>query len=111
VLRVRTNALNLPALILRHGDRVGFWFVAVFLIGAYVFALWRLPRSPSGLALGCALVMWSFDLSNKQTYFNHYMLPLGLLLIAVAAADESSGAIRRPRSLTDAAVLRARSGR
>jgi hypothetical protein len=63
--------------------------------------LWRMPRTPSGLALGCALVMWSFDLANKQTFFNHYVLPLGLLLIAVAAADREPTA-----SQNDAAATR-----
>jgi hypothetical protein len=95
-LGVQRHALNLPTLLLRNGDHVGFWFVAVMLTGAYALVLWRLPRSLSGLALGGAIVMWAFDLANKQTFFNHYMLPLGLLLIAVAAADPPSGEPQRP---------------
>jgi hypothetical protein len=30
--------------------------------------------------------MWALDIANKQTFFNHYTFPLGLLVIAVAAA-------------------------
>jgi 4-hydroxybenzoate polyprenyltransferase len=97
---VRPNALNLPGLLLRHGIHVGFWLVAVALVVSYALVLWRLPRTPAGLALGCALVMWAFDLTNKQTFFNHYMLPLGLLLIAVAAATpqdrDETGAVADP---------------
>ena len=37
----------------------------------------RLPRTPSGLALGSGFVIWALDLANKQSFFNHYMLPLG----------------------------------
>jgi hypothetical protein len=59
----------------------------VFLAAAYALVAWRVPRTPSGLALGCALVMWTFDLANTQTFFNHYVLPLGLLVIALATAD------------------------
>lgn len=87
VLGVQARALNLPSLLLRHGDRVGFWFLAVVLVGTYLLVVWRVPRTPAGLALAAALVMWAFDLANKQSFFNHYMLPLGLLLVAVAAAD------------------------
>lgn len=89
-LEVQTHALNLPSLFLRHGVTVGLWLLLLALIGAYALVLWRLPRTPSGLALGCAVVMWAFDLANKQTFFNHYMLPLGLLLVAVATAEARS---------------------
>jgi hypothetical protein len=92
VLGVQSRALNLPSLFVHHGVTVGFWFLGLMLAGAYALVLWRMPRTPSGLALGCALVLWTFDLANKQTFFNHYMLPLGLLLIAVAAADRPSAA-------------------
>jgi hypothetical protein len=90
VLGTRGNSLDLPALLLRHGDHVGFWFAAVFLVAAYAIVLARVPRTPSGLALGCALVMWAFDLANRQTYFNHYQLPLGLIVVGLALAGDAS---------------------
>jgi hypothetical protein len=89
-LGAETKALNLQALLLRHGISVGSWFLAVLLLAAYALVLWRAPRTPSGLAIGCALVMWTFDLANTQTFFNHYVLPLGLILIAVATAGPHS---------------------
>jgi hypothetical protein len=61
--------------------------VLVMLAAAYALAFARLPRTPSGLGLGAALVMWTVDIANKQTYFNHYMLPLAMLVIAMAAAE------------------------
>jgi len=86
-LGVRTDALDLPAAFARHGHVVGFWLVVVLVAIAYAVALWRAPRTLGGLAAASALVMWAFDLGNKQTFFNHYLLPLGLLVIAVAAAE------------------------
>jgi hypothetical protein len=91
-LGAETKALNLQALLLRHGVSVGGWFLAVVLVAAYGLVLWRVPRTPAGLALGCALVMWAFDLANTQTFFNHYMLPAGLLLVALAAANPKPAA-------------------
>lgn len=89
-LQIQERALNLPALFARHGVTVGFWFLAVMVLGAYAIAYWRLPRTTSGLALGTALVMWAVDLANKDTFFNHYWLPLGLLVIAIATADSTN---------------------
>lgn len=77
---------NLPAFLSHHGVRAGFVLTAVVVAVAYAVAVTRLPRTASGLALGCALVMWAVDIANKQTFFNHYTLPLGLLVIAIAAA-------------------------
>jgi hypothetical protein len=93
-LGARTNALNVQGLLLRHGVSVGSWLLALALVAAYALVALRLPRTPSGLALGCALVMWAFDLANTQTYFNHYVLPLGLLVIALASSDVGSGEVR-----------------
>jgi hypothetical protein len=83
---VLTTADNLPSFLLRHGIHAGFTLTLVVVGLAYAVAVARLPRTPSGLALGCALVMWALDIANKQTFFNHYTFPLGLLVIAVAAA-------------------------
>jgi hypothetical protein len=88
-LGVERRALSLPSLFDRWGFVVGFWFLLVLLVAAYTLAMRRLPRTPSGLALGSALVMWTLDIANKQSFFNHYTLPLGLLVIAIAAADRA----------------------
>jgi hypothetical protein len=79
--------LDLPNFLARHGLHVGFAATLVVVGIAYAVAVLRLPRTPSGLALGCALVMWSIDFANKATFFNHYTFPLGLLIVAVAAAQ------------------------
>jgi uncharacterized membrane protein len=86
-LGVKTDSLGLPGFLLRHGDRTGFWLLAVALLLAYVVVLARVPRTPSGLALGCAVVTAAYDLANKQTFFNHWQLPLGLIVIALAVSE------------------------
>jgi hypothetical protein len=95
-LAVMPNALNLSAVFLRHGTTVDFWLLAIGLVVGYALVLWRVPRSPSGLALGCAIVMWAYNLTNTQTFFNHYVLPLGLLVVALALADRSPEDADRP---------------
>jgi hypothetical protein len=110
-LGVMRRALSLPSLFERWGFVVGFWFLLVVLAAAYVVALRWLPRTPSGLALGCALVLWALDVANKQSFFNHYTLPLGLLVVTLAAADPAGGQDRgagNSSSDIDSAILASR---
>jgi len=87
-LGVIPRALCIPSLLLRHDIEVGFWFTLLVLGAAYAVVLLRVQRSTSGLALGSALVLLALDLANKQSFFNHYTLPLGLLVVALAAAAQ-----------------------
>ncbi|MDQ1699249.1 MAG: hypothetical protein QOG34_1112, partial [Frankiaceae bacterium] len=75
-----------PSFLQRHGITVGFWFPLLGLLAAYAGCL-RAPRTAVGLALGSALVLWTVDATNKQSFFNHYTLPLGLLVLALTAAS------------------------
>jgi uncharacterized membrane protein len=93
-LGVIPRALCVPSLLLRHNIEVGFWFTLLALAVAYAVALLRLPRTASGLALGSALVLLALDLANKQSFFNHYTLPLGLLVVAMAAAGNRDPLVR-----------------
>jgi hypothetical protein len=86
-LGVISRALCIPTLLSRHDIHVGFWFTVLVLAVAYAVVLWRAPRTPSGLALGSAVVLLGLDLANKQSFFNHYTLPMGLLVVAMAAAS------------------------
>jgi hypothetical protein len=84
-LGVIPRALCVPGLLLRHDVAVGFWFTVLALALAYAVALARVPRTASGVALSSALVLLALDLANKQSFFNHYTLPMGLLVLALAA--------------------------
>src|SRR4051794_32770777 len=98
-LGVIPRALCVPSLLLRHDLAVGFWFTLLVLGIAYAVVFVRVQRSTSGLALGSDLVLLALDLANKQSFFNHYTLPLGLLVVALAAAQREQPAQRQ-----DAAV-------
>lgn len=102
-LRARTSALSLPGYLLRHGHRVGFWLLALLVVAGYALIWFRARRTPSGLALACALVMWAYDLGNKQSYFNHYQLPLGLLVVALATAQADALSVTGSRRGTTGA--------
>ncbi len=94
---VLPGALNLPSFLGRHGVDAGFVLTLVVVGVAYAVAVTRLPRTPAGLALGCALIMWALDIANKQTFFNHYTFPLGLMVVALAAAplaEDAGGALQ-----------------
>jgi hypothetical protein len=85
-LGVIPRALCVPSFLFRHGITVGFWFPLAALVAAYVASL-RAPRTAAGLASGSALVLWTIDATNKQSFFNHYTLPLGLVVLALTAAS------------------------
>ena len=86
-LGVIPRALCVPSLLLRHDIAVGFWFTLLALAAAYAVVLLRVPRTASGVALSSALVLLALDLANKQSFFNHYTLPLGLIAVALAAGS------------------------
>lgn len=90
------RALCIPTLLLRHGITVGFWFPLLVLVVCYAVALVRAPRNVTGLALASALVLWGLDIANKQSFFNHYTLPLGLIVVALTAASVHVPKPRQP---------------
>ena len=90
-LGVLERALCIPSLLSRGGVTVSFLFMLAMLGAAYVVIWRRVPRSTAGLCIASALVLLTLDVANKQSFFNHYSLPLGVLVLAlVAAGDERS---------------------
>ena len=110
--------LDLPA----RPDSISLWrflpeaaripAVLALVAAAYLLAARFLDRSVAGLVLGCGLVFAAFDLANKQSFENQWLLASQLLVVALAcraverpprepaAAGEAAGAARpilRPR--------------
>lgn len=86
-LEVQTRSLGLPSLLVRHGVSTSFLFTLAALVAAYsLIRRRRLVAHGSGFALAGALVFWTLDLTNKQAFFNHYTLPMALIVIAIVAA-------------------------
>jgi hypothetical protein len=83
----KPTALSVPSYLLHHDRHVGLGVAAGLVVAAYLLSWFRIRRTPAGLALSSALVLWAFDLGNRQTFFNHYQLPLGLLVVALAVVE------------------------
>ncbi|WP_261567577.1 glycosyltransferase [Frankia gtarii] len=82
--RVLGHSLSVPGWAAHFGVTFGFAPAAVALVAAYC-AAWRARGDATGFCLGAALVLLALNLMNKQTFFNHYTLPMGLLVLAAAA--------------------------
>lgn len=105
---VLRRGLDLPALAIRHGIVLGF-AVTAFGVGlAYLVAVRLLPRSAAGFAAGGGLVLLALDVLNKQSFFNHYTLPMGLFVFALLASPDASAqcgrVVGQRGMLVDAAV-------
>ena len=62
--------------------------VLLLLAAAYALVLRRVARTPGGLLLGSGLVLAAFDLANKQSFLNQWLLAAQLVVagLAVTAA-------------------------
>lgn len=65
-------------------------FAAAGLAG--LLALWRVAWTPSGFAWATGLVLTVFVALSKQAFPNYYLMGLGCLVIAIAAARPGDGA-------------------
>lgn len=68
--------------------------------GGYALALRRLPRTPGGLLVGSGLVLAAFDLANKQSFLNQWLLA-GQLVVAGLALAAAGRTADRPDSPPD----------
>jgi hypothetical protein len=67
---------------------VGIAFACAAVAG--LLALWRCPRTASGLAIGVALVFFAFFATNKQAFCNYYAFVLAGLCCGLAALPGNS---------------------
>ena len=101
-LAPRTDSLSLYSLALENGQEPHFALVALVTLSAVAAAVLLLPRTATGFAAGSALVLLAFNVVNKQSFFNHYSLVLGLLVVA-AAARSVDGAGEDPSAIGEEA--------
>ncbi|MBL7494155.1 glycosyltransferase [Frankia sp. AgB1.9] len=80
---VLDHSLSVPGWADHYGIHVGFGVTAVALAVAYLLA-WRARGDATGFAAGGALVLLTVVELNKQSFFNHYTLPMALLILATA---------------------------
>jgi hypothetical protein len=82
----RFDALSFLALFAGHGVQLPTALAFVALAALMALALLRVPRTPSGFALGVAVSFLSFFAFNKQAFCNYYYFVVGALCLAAAAS-------------------------
>ncbi len=89
---VRGDSLSIPGVLVHAGVRTGFVPMLLALAGAYWLA-WRARSDAAGFCMGAAVVLLTLDVMNKQSYFNHYTLPMALLVMTLSlhAVDRPPG--------------------
>ncbi|SBW23123.1 hypothetical protein FDG2_3602 [Candidatus Protofrankia californiensis] len=89
---VRGDSLSIPGVLVHAGVRTGFAPMLLALAGAYWLA-WRARSDAAGFCVGAAVVLLTLDVMNKQSYFNHYTLPMALLVMTLSlrAVDRPLG--------------------
>ncbi|AEH09666.1 hypothetical protein FsymDg_2266 [Candidatus Protofrankia datiscae] len=92
---VRGDSLSVPGVLVHAGITTGFAPMPLALAGAYLLA-WRVRADAAGFCLGAAVVLLTLDVMNKQSYFNHYTLPMALLVMTVSCRRPGRQRRRRP---------------
>lgn len=82
---VLNRALDVDAFVHRHGVTLGFGVTIVVLAVTYGLAILNLRRDAVGFAVGGGLVELGLDVFNKQSFYNHYTLVMGLFAIGLVA--------------------------
>ncbi|EFC79364.1 hypothetical protein, partial [Parafrankia sp. EUN1f] len=93
---VLDHSLSLPGWAHHFGITLGFGATAAVLAGSYLLA-WRARGGAPGFCAGSAVVLLGLDLMNKQTFFNHYTLPMALLVLAATGTAAARGHLVAPR--------------
>ena len=89
---VRSDALSWSAALVAHGlSPIPAWCVALTIVAATAFVLWRVRPSPSAFAISLALVSLLFFVLNKQAFANYYFFCFGALCVGLASATNGMG--------------------
>lgn len=91
------HSLSLPGLAARYEVTFGFGLTALALSGAYLLA-WRRRGDAHAFCAGSALVVLALDLTNRQTFFNHYTLAMGLTVLAVLVGTADQRVVEKRSS-------------
>lgn len=80
----RLTSLSLFTTAVLHHWHAYFAVTAVATVAAIGLALWRGAKDTKGFLVSSAFVMATFNLANKQSFFNEWELVAGLALAAIA---------------------------
>jgi len=94
----RHDALCLPTLLHDVGLPAGSGLTALGVLIGWAVA-YRIRGDAVGFAAGAAVLLLLLNLTNQQSFFNHYMLGMSLTVLAVAAgARRPAGQASKPVS-------------
>jgi hypothetical protein len=86
----RDDSLSAYALLTRNDialpSGIGALLTVTAVIGAMGAAIVRMPRTTFGFVIASAFVLFTFNLINKQSFYNHHALVVDLLILGVALA-------------------------
>jgi hypothetical protein len=82
------------------GRRPPMWIAVVVLVPAWVLALRRAPRSPSGFAAAAMIILFAFFAFNKQAFVNYYYFVIAAACWTAAAARIDQGVSELKPSVT-----------
>ena len=86
-LGYRADALCIATWVQKtFGHDPGFALTALGLVIAYALA-WRVRGSTFGFCAGAGLLVLALDITNTQSFFNHYTLGMGLVVLAVVVGS------------------------
>jgi hypothetical protein len=91
-LGYRADALAIATFIHKaFGVDLGFAWTVIGLLAAYLLA-WRIRGDAFGFCAGAGLLVLALDITNTQSFFNHYTL--GMALVALAVCLRPASALR-----------------
>lgn len=114
-LRPRPDSLSLAGIVQAHGvdlSGTASSVAVVSVVAIVVVVSARRPGTAFRFALGLAVVMSTFDVLSKETFFNEWALAAGFCLLAIAAgsdgddetAEDSSAPDRRTQGQREGGV-------
>jgi hypothetical protein len=90
-LGYRADALCIPTFLHKvFGHDPGFALTALGLLAAYAVA-WRVRGDAFGFCAGAGLLVLALDITNTQSFFNHYTLGMSLVALAVVLRTTTVG--------------------
>ncbi len=93
----RLNALSLVRTVLSFGWHPGFAVTAMATLAALALVVWRVRLDTFGFLFGSAVVMATFNLLNKASFYNEWELAAGLVLAALVFGQEGAALVEGPQ--------------
>ncbi len=100
-LGYRADALCIATWVHKEfGHDPGFALTGLGLLIAYAIA-WRVRGDAFGFCAGAGLLVLALDITNTQSFFNHYTLGMALVVLAVCVRAGTTTGPQEPQRLVE----------